>query len=358
MNYQDYIKYDPEKKQYTDNYGYIIDGFTSKALPSELDSVADAVATANSAAATANAAAAAVSGGNFQTVTAGYGLTNQLAITTVSGSATLTPSGTDANINVTINPKGGDGCLKVGSNFSKHVAIVANNAAKVSTRYSGSTSADLTLECKGATGKIIFTNETSLGQFESLNMVQANGSTTCTASTTQSGLYPNGDIKFVPRGLGIVDCASYMAEWNTGTGSTQTLGTNVNTKVQFDNLMFNNFPAGFITESGGWDTFQNTSGRTIALMVTACIRETTFPTGRTLGLWIARSGGSTLQYGQSLLPPTTDTTNGRALNTASIIKLENSETFSIWAHTVAAGVVIGGNGQTYNRPILSYRLMP
>ena len=262
MNYQDYIKYDPEKKQYTDSYGYVIDGVSSKALPSELASVADAVAIANSAA----ASVAALSGGNFQTVTAGYGLTNQLAITTVSGTATLTPSGTDANINVTINPKG----------------------------------------------------------------------------------------------LGVVDCKSYTAEFNTGMNSTQTLGTNVNTKVQFDNLMTSTFPAGFITESGGsgWDTFQNTSGRTITLMVTACIRETTFPTGRTLGLWIARSGGSTLQYGQSLLPPTTDTTNGRALNTASIIKLENSETFSIWAHTVAAGVVIGGNGQTYNRPILSYRLMP
>lgn len=356
MNYQDYIKYDPEKKQYTDSYGYVIDGVSSKALPSELASVADAIAIANSAA----AAAAAVSGGNFQTVTAGYGLNNQLTISTVSGTATLTPSGTDSNINVTINPKGGDGCLKVGANFSKCVAIVANNAAKVSTRYSGSTSADLTLECKGATGKIIFTNETSLGQFESLQMVQANGSTTCTAATTQSGVYPNGDIILVPRGLGIVDCKSYTAEWNTGTGSTQTLGTNVNTKVQFDNLMTSTFPAGFITESGGsgWDTFQNTSGRTIALMVTACIRETTFPTGRTLGLWIARSGASTLQYGQSLLPPTTDTTNARALNTASIIRLAHNETFSIWAHTVAAGVVIGGNGQTYNRPILSYRLMP
>ena len=35
MNYQDYIKYDPEKKQYTDSYGYVIDGYTSKALPLE-----------------------------------------------------------------------------------------------------------------------------------------------------------------------------------------------------------------------------------------------------------------------------------------------------------------------------------
>ena len=260
MNYQDYIKYDPEKKQYTDSYGYVIDGVSSKALPSELTTAGEAISIANGAAATA----AAVSGGNFQTVTAGYGLNNQLAITTNNiGTATLTSSGTSSTI----------------------------------------------------------------------------------------------DIKFVPRGLGIVDCKSYTAEWNTGMGSTQTLGTNVDTKVTYDNLMSNNFPAGFITESGGWNTFTNTSGRAIVLMVTACVRETTFPTGRTLGLWIARSF-STAQYGQALLPPTTDTTNGRALNTASIIKLADTESFSIWAHTVAAGVVIGGNGALYNRPILSYRLMP
>lgn len=267
MNYQDYIKYDPEKKQYTDSYGYVIDGFSSKVLPT----AGEAIAIANGAVATANAAAASIgtlSSGNFQTVTAGYGLNNQLAITTNNaGTATLTPSGTSSNIDVIINPKG----------------------------------------------------------------------------------------------LGIVDCKSYTAEWDTGTGSTQTLGTNVNTKVQFDNLMYSSFPAGFITESGGWDTwdtFQNTSGRTITLMVCASVRETTFPTGRTLGLWIARTGNSSLQYGQALLPPTTDTTNARALNTASIIRLANTESFSVWAHTVAAGVVIGGNGQTYNRPILSYRLMP
>ncbi len=272
MNYQDYIKYDPEKKQYTDSYGYVIDGVSSKALPSELATTAEAISIANGAAATAAAAAAsigAVNGGNFQTVTAGYGLNNQLAITTNNiGTATLTPSGTSSTIDVIVNPKG----------------------------------------------------------------------------------------------LGVVDCKSYTAELNTGMMTTQTLGTNVNTKVRFDNTMFNNFPAGFITQTdlGGWvyDTFQNTSGRTIALMVTACIRETTFPTGRTLGLWIARTGDSTLQYGQALLPPTTDTTNGRALNVASIIRLANNESFSIWAHSAVAGVVIGGNGALYNRPILSFRLMP
>jgi len=358
MNYQDYIKYDPEKKQYTDSYGYVIDGVSSKALPSELTSVTDAIAIANSAV----ASVATVSGGNFQTVTAGYGLTNQLAITTVSGTATITPSGTDANINVTINPKGGDGCLKVGSNFSKHVAIVANNAAKVSTRYSGSTSADLTLECKGATGKIIFTNETILGQFESLDMVQANGSTTCTAGTTQSGVYPNGDIKFVPRGLGIVDCKSYTAEWNRGITWEQVLN-NGTQKVWFNNWIINNFPAGFFTvpDIGGskWDTFQNTSGRAIVLMVTGTIRESVTTTGRTINLWIARSGDSSVRYGQMLLPSNgSDHNDLRALNSSSIIRLAVNESFSLYVSVNGTGVTIGGASDVAARPTLSYRLMP
>lgn len=356
MNYQDYIKYDPEKKQYTDSYGYVIDGVSSKALPSELASVADAVAIANSAA----ASVATLSGGNFQTVTAGYGLTNQLAISTTSGTATLTPSGTDSNINVTINPKGGDGCLKVGANFSKCVAIVANSAAKVSTRYSGSTSADLTLECKGATGKIIFTNETSLGQFESLNMVQANGSTTCTASTTQSGVYPNGDIIFVPRGLGVVDCKSGVMEWNRGIGSAQTLAV-ANNKVWFDNLIHSTFPAGFITYNVGpnYDTFTNASGRAIVLLVTGHIRETTTVAGRTLNLWIARTGDSTLQYGQVMLAGNgSDHNDLRSLNSTAIIRLAINESFSLFAYTSGTGIVIGGANSLGGRPMLSFRLMP
>ena len=236
---------------------------------------------------------------------------------------------------------------------------MGGGTTKITTSQGTNGTCDLTLESKSNPGKIIFANSDA-GIPEKLELQQANGSTTFTATT--SGGATSGDIIFVPRGVGVVNCVSYMQEMNTGMMSTQTLGTNVNTKVRFDNTMFNNFPAGFITKTdlggGVYDTFQNTSGRTIALMVTACIRETTFPTGRTLGLWITRTGNSTVQYGQALLPPTTDTTNGRALNTASIIKLIDSESFSIWAHTVADGVVIGGNGSLYNRPILSFRLMP
>lgn len=264
MNYQDYIKYDPEKKQYTDSYGYVIDGVSSKALPSELASVADAVAIAKSAA----ASVATVSGGNFQTVTAGYGLTNQLAITTVSGAATITPSGTDANINVTINPKG----------------------------------------------------------------------------------------------LGIVDCKSYIAEWNCGIATAQTINAG-NTKVWFNNLITSTFPAGFMTtpDIGGstYDTFQNTSGRAIVLMVTACVRESNLDVARELGLWIARTGDSTIRYGQTLVAASDTTHNTpRAMNVSSIIRLANNESFSIWIYTNGTGVTIGGGSQTYNRPVLSYRLMP
>ncbi|MEX5606386.1 hypothetical protein, partial [Pseudomonas syringae] len=77
----------------------------------------------------------------------------------------------------------------------------------------------------------------------------ANGSSTITTNSQFPANIPNGDIIFVPRGRGVVNCASYMEEMNTGMMSTQTLGTNVNTKVRFDNTIFNNFPAGFITKT-------------------------------------------------------------------------------------------------------------
>jgi len=284
MNYQDYIKYDPEKKQYTDSYGYVIDGYSSKALGVEQRAQQPAKV-------------------------------NRVSLID-----------TDSGVDPIVQAAGSD---------STNLILDARGSVK--------TTKSLVVGSSN-------TNQAQIDTYSNGISLQAIGGAT------------SGDIIFVPKGLGVVNCASYITEMNTGMMSTQTLGTNVNTKVRFDNTMFNNFPAGFITKTdiggGVYDTFQNTSGRTIAIMVTACIRETTFPTGRTLGLWITRTGDSTLRYGQALLPPTTDTTNGRALNIASIIRLADSESFSIWAHTVAADVVIGGNGSLYNRPILSYRLMP
>lgn len=341
MNYQDYIKYDPEKKQYTDSYGYVIDGVSSKVLPTEL--TIDAV-----------------SGGNFQTVTAGYGLNNQLAITTNNiGTATLTPSGTSSNIDVIVNPKGGDGSLKVGANYTQHVALVGNNAAKVSTRYSIGATANLTLECKGATGKTIFTNETSSNQKESLELFIENGLSSFTASSVNPATYPNSDIKFVPRGRGIVNCNSWTYDGISSTGNPQTLPTGSNTRVRIDAATYNDFPAGFITFSGSpTDTFQNTSGRTITLMVSACIRESTTIAARVMGLWIARSGDATIYYGQMLTQATgADHNQVRALQTSSIIRLANSESFSVWASSNVTGVVIGGPNN-WERTIISFRLMP
>lgn len=107
MNYQDYIKYDPEKKQYTDSYGYVIDGVSSKAIPTELTTAGEAISIANSAAATANAAMAATTTGNFQTVTAGYGLNNQLTITTNNAGVTLQATSNQSTCNIIIQPKSG-----------------------------------------------------------------------------------------------------------------------------------------------------------------------------------------------------------------------------------------------------------
>jgi hypothetical protein len=272
MNYQDYIKYDPEKKQYTDSYGYVIDGFSSKVLPS----AGEAIAIANTALATATAA----TNGNFQTVTAGYGLNNQLAITTNNaGTASLTPSGISSNIDVIINPKGGDGCLKVGANFSKSVAIVANNAAKVSTRYSGATSADLTLESKGATGKIVFTNETNFAQRESLDLSVDNGFLTFTSSSAIPATYPDADIRFIPRGIGavtstgpIVSSYGYFCAQRT---SVKVLG-NASNYIDFDTVVTNTFGSSYWTSS---NRFTNLSGKTIKVTAQAFAFPTSAPSG-------------------------------------------------------------------------------
>ena len=381
MNYQDYIKYDPEKKQYTDSYGYVIDGISSLSLPSEqraqqpvrinkaifVDADAGqhpriAVDSTNSAFThlllESNGSAGSVKTNNSLVV--GSANANQLTLGTTTSATTITPSGTDNVIDVVINPKGGDGCLKVGSNFAKHIAILANNAAKLTTFYSGSTSADLTIESKGASGKIIFTNNnTSYTQYEKLELQQTNGSSTFTATTTQVGAYPNADINFVPRGLGIVKCNSWTYDAISSTGSPQALSAGVNTKVTINDVIYNDFPAGFMTTTA--DTFQNTSGRAITLMVSACIRENpeSLVSGRNLSFFITRSNNSTYLYGQALLNSTTDTTNptgARALNTTAIIQLANNESFSVWAYS-NTGVTIGGTN-TWNLSIITFRLMP
>lgn len=347
MNYQDYIKYDPEKKQYTDSYGYVIDGYSSTAIPNNEQDVA------------------VLANGNVNIkngLTVGSNLRNQATFGASTGATTLATTGTDTTVNLDLNLKtaaGTESVVRITPSYSNCLALAGGGTPKVTTAYSSGPNANLTLETKGSSSKIIL-RTTPVNEI--LEFTQANGSSTFTSTSADIATTPNGDIKFVPRGLGIVDCKSYIAEWSTGMSSTQTLGTNVNTKVWFDNLITSTFPAGFFTvaDIGGstYDTFQNTSGRAIVLMVTACIRETAFPTGRTLGLWIARSGDSTLRYGQALLPPTTDTTNARGLNTASIIRLANNESFSIWAHSAVAGVTIGGSGQLYNRPIVCFKLMP
>lgn len=373
MNYQDYIKYDPEKKQYTDSYGYVIDNFTSKPLITEqraqmpiglnkiqtVDVVGSEVKIiTDGPGATGNILMEPKNNGivKMNKLTLGHLGTSSLGYTTGTSANTFTASGSDNIVDVIINPKGGDGCLKVGANYDTHVAIKGNSSGKITTRYSTTAAPNLTLETK-STGKIVFANHTMA---ETLDVSQVDGSSTLTASSTDTATYPNADIKFVPRGLGIVKCNSWTYDAISSTGSPQTLTTNASTKVTINALLYNDFPAGFMSNTA--DTFQNNSGRTITLMVAACIRENpaSLVSGRNLGLYITKSNSPTYQYGQALLNNTTDTTNptgARALNTSAIITLANNESFSVWASTNAAGVVIGGSN-TWNLSIITFRLMP
>ncbi len=151
-------------------------------------------------------------------------------------------------------------------------------------------------------------------------------------------------------------------EWNRGIASGQVLNTG-NNKVWFDNWISNSFPAGFISyvDIGGYkyDSFQNTSGRPIVLMVTGSIRETTTVAGITINLWIARSVDSSIRHGQMLLAGNgSDHNDMRALNSSSILKLAINEYFSLWVNVSGTGITIGGANDVAARPMLSYRLMP
>lgn len=373
MNYQDYIKYDPEKKQYTDSYGYVIDGISSKALPLEQraqqpakvnrvtlidgDSGVDPIVTASGGDSTSLILDAKSYVRTTKPLIIATGSTNQAKISTSANVVTYEPLGTDTVCNLEFIPKHATSYVKFCSNYSRYLSIASGGAPKITCSQGTNSICDLTLESKSNPGRIIFSNSDAAIP-EKLELQQLNGSSTFTSTT--SGGVTSGDIVFVPRGLGIVKCSSWTYDAISSTGSPQTLTTNASTKVTINALTYNDFPAGFMTNTA--DTFQNTSGRTITLMVSACIREnpSSLVSDRNLGLYITRTNNSTYQYGQVLLNTTTDTTNptgARALSTTAIITLANNESFSVWASTNAAGVVIGGSN-AWNLSIITFRLMP
>jgi hypothetical protein len=280
------------------------------------------------------------------------GSTNQAKISTSSNVVTFEPIGTDTVCNLEFITKHATSYVKFCSNYSRYLSIASGGAPKITCSQGTNAICDLTLESKSNPGRIIFSNSDAAIP-EKLELQQLNGSSTFTSTT--SGGVTSGDIVFVPRGLGIVKCSSWTYDAISSTGSPQTLTSNGNTKVAINAVTYNDFPAGFMTNTA--DTFQNTSGRTITLMVSACIRETTLINNRNLGLFIVRTNNPTYQYGQVLLNNTTDTTNARALSTSSIITLSNNESFSVWASTNATGVVIGGSN-AWNLSIITFRLMP
>jgi len=76
MNYQDYIKYDPEKKQYTDSYGYVVNGAHNLHIESSSSSSSTSI-------------------------------TNPLSIPVSGTEGVIQVSGSSTDIDLTLKPKGG-----------------------------------------------------------------------------------------------------------------------------------------------------------------------------------------------------------------------------------------------------------
>ena len=137
MNYQDYIKYDPEKKQYTDSYGYVIDGYSSKAL--EIEQRAQQPAKVNRVSlidtdSGVDPIVSAVGGDSTNLILDAKGIikttkalvvgssnTNQAWITTGANSVSFSGSGPDAPINVDLTPTTSTGYVRFAKNYSKYI---------------------------------------------------------------------------------------------------------------------------------------------------------------------------------------------------------------------------------------------
>jgi hypothetical protein len=295
MNYQDYIKYDPEKKQYTDSYGYVIDGYSSKALGVEqraqqpakvnritlvdTDTGIDPIVSATGSD-TVNLildAKSAVKTTNSFIV--GSACTNQAQITTSSNAVTFQGVGTDSLINLEFLPKNASGYVKFGSNYTKYISIMGGGTTKITTSQGTNVDIDLTLESKG-TGKLILTsNNPSLTQKESLDLSVDNGFSTFTSSSATPATYPNGDIGFIPRGIGavtstgpIVSSYGYFCAKRT---SPKVLSSYAN-YIEFDTVDANTFGSSYWTNS---NRFTNLSGKTIKVMAQGFAFPVAVPAG-------------------------------------------------------------------------------
>jgi len=294
MNYQDYIKYDPEKKQYTDSYGYVINGYSSKALGVEerpqqpakvnritlvdTDSGVDPIVSASGSDTVNLILDVKNSVKTTNSFIVGSARTNQALITTSSNSVALQAVGTDALINLELYPKNTAGYLKIGSNYSKYLSISTGGNNKITASQGTNADGDLTLESKGA-GKLILANDNNGNTFETLEIVHANGSSTITAKSQFPGTYPDADIRFIPRGIGavtstgpIVSSYGYFCAKRT---STKVLNNAAN-YIDFDTVVTNTFGSSYWTSN---NRFTNLSGKTIKVMAQAFGFPVTVPSG-------------------------------------------------------------------------------
>lgn len=295
MNYQDYIKYDPEKKQYTDSYGYVIDGYSSKALGIEqraqqpakvnritlvdTDTGIDPIVSASGSDSVNLILDAKSAVKTTKSLVVGSSNTNQAQIDTYSNGISLQAIGTDSLIHLDLIPKNSSGAVKLCSNYTKYISVMGGGTTKITTSQGTDADCDLTLESKG-TGKLILTNNnTSSTQKESLDLGVNNGVSTFTSSSANPATYPNSDISFVPRGIGavtstgpIVSSYGYFCAKRT---SHKVLGNAAN-YIDFDTVVTNTFGSSYWTSN---NRFTNLSGKTIKVTAQAFAFPTSVPSG-------------------------------------------------------------------------------
>lgn len=157
--------------------------------------------------------------------------------------------------------------------------------------------------------------------------------------------------KFQVKGKGIVDCASGYMEFQ-GPGTGQAIPATTDTLVTYDTSNANTFATGFWTITGN-NTFQNTSGRTVTVMISASARGVWGAGNGSMNMWISRSGAVGNQYGQTK-SAANGISGGQECGLAVVVlQLVNNESFTVKLYCSQTMTLMTGIGC-----LLNVRYMP